>query len=90
MFHAACAMSIVPGSASPVYIDSGAPASVPKGESCRKSPIPHGSAAKGMSEIGYRGLFNFEVSAAKLPLETREIYAKYLISAAEKIIGMMD
>jgi len=52
--------------------------------------IDWAGAAKGMSEIGYRGLFNFEVSANKLPLETREIYAKYLISAAEKIIGMMD
>ena len=52
--------------------------------------IDWAGAAKGMAEIGYRGLFNFEVSAGKLPPETREIYAKYLISAAEKIIGMME
>ena len=52
--------------------------------------IDWAGAAKGMAEIGYRGLFNFEVAAAKLPAETRELYAQYLISAAKRIIGMME
>jgi len=45
--------------------------------------------ADGLSAIEYRGLFNFEIAAARIPEEAREIYARYLIAAAEEIVGMI-
>jgi len=45
--------------------------------------------AYGLSAVNYSGLFNFEVSAGRLPESTREIYAKMLIIAGETITGMM-
>jgi len=45
--------------------------------------------AYGLSAVNYSGLFNFEVTAARLPESTREIYAKMLIVAGETVSGMM-
>ena len=47
-------------------------------------------AALGLTKAGYKGLFNFEVGAGKLPFDARENYAQYLIKVAEKITGMVD
>ena len=47
-------------------------------------------AALGLSKIGHKGLFNFEVGAGKLPVDARENYAQYLIKVAERITGMVE
>ena len=46
--------------------------------------------AEGLSAVNYGGLFNFEVTAARMPSNTREIYAKMLIKAGETITAMMS
>ena len=40
-------------------------------------------AMRGMYEIGFDGLLNFEVATAKIPTELRRETAKYLVGAAE-------
>ena len=46
--------------------------------------------AYGLSSCGYTGLFNYEVSAGKLPAASRELFGQYLVKAAEEIIGYME
>ena len=46
-------------------------------------------AMKGLSEIGYEGVFNFELSTGKLPPSTREAFAKYVVSVANELRSYM-
>lgn len=44
---------------------------------------------QGLSAIGFGGLLNYEVASAKIPQEAKESHARYLISVAETLLGMM-
>lgn len=48
-------------------------------------------AMKGLSEIGYEGVFNFEVATGHLPssITVRESFGKYLLSVAEELKSYM-
>ena len=46
-------------------------------------------AMKGLSEIGYEGVFNFELATGKLPTSTREAFAKYVVSVANELRSYM-
>lgn len=44
---------------------------------------------QGLSAIGFEGLLNYEVGSARIPLESRESYARYLVSTADVLLEMM-
>ncbi|MDL2317979.1 sugar phosphate isomerase/epimerase [Eubacteriales bacterium OttesenSCG-928-A19] len=41
----------------------------------------------GLSDVGYEGVFNYEVNATELPLEMRRVHAEYLVEAAKLLLG---
>ena len=44
---------------------------------------------KGLSAIGFEGLLNYEVSSARIPQEAKESHARYLVTVADVLLGMM-
>ena len=44
-------------------------------------------AMKGLSDIGFTGLFNYEIATDKIPESLRGVFADYLVSAAKEIIS---
>lgn len=46
-------------------------------------------AMKGLSAIGFNGLFNYEIAATRIPEALREDFARYLIHAAEELMKLM-
>ena len=44
-------------------------------------------AAKGLADIGYNGLFNFEIGGGRLPESVREAHARYLVDCAKEIMS---
>jgi sugar phosphate isomerase/epimerase len=55
-----------------------------------KGNIDWCDAMKGLTDIGFDGLFNFEISADKVPFEMRESFACYLIDSARKIMSYSE
>ena len=47
-------------------------------------------AMKGLTDIGFEGLFNFEISADKIPLVMRESFARYLVDSAREIMSYSE
>lgn len=43
-------------------------------------------AMKGLADIGFAGLFNYEVQTKRVPASVRESFAKYLIGAAQEMM----
>jgi len=46
-------------------------------------------AMKGLADIGYDGLFNFELNSSRVPIEVCEAYARYTMDAAEKLLDLL-
>ena len=44
-------------------------------------------AMKGLSEIGFKGLFNYEIETGRVPALLRDSLAEYLVNAAKEIIS---
>jgi hypothetical protein len=44
----------------------------------------------GLKNAGYTGSLNYEVSAKRQPLDLRETFAAYLISAARVLISYLN
>lgn len=51
--------------------------------------IDWADAMQGLTAIGYEGLLNYEVAAARVPECARESFAKYLIDAAEQLNSLL-
>lgn len=51
--------------------------------------IDWADAMKGLSDIGFDGLFNYELIAARVPQELREDYARYAMAAAHRLVSML-
>jgi len=47
-------------------------------------------AMKGLSDIGFKGLFNYEVATQNQPVAVQEAFAGYLVDAAKELISYMD
>lgn len=47
-------------------------------------------AMKGLSEIGFTGLFNYEIETKRIPKELRDPFADYLVEAAREIISYRE
>ncbi len=47
-------------------------------------------AMHGLSTVGYSGLFNFELSVAKIPAPLRKTYGKYMIEAADELMSYIE
>ena len=47
-------------------------------------------AMHGLALAEYEGVFNFELSAAKLPASVRKAYAKYMIDAANELMSYIE
>lgn len=45
---------------------------------------------RGLDRIGFEGAFNYEVKGSKLPPAVREEYTRYLIRAAEELMGRLE
>jgi len=46
-------------------------------------------AMEGLSEIGYNGLFNYEIATARIPADARRAFAQYLVSAADCMMNYL-
>lgn len=44
---------------------------------------------RGLERIGFTGAFNYEVQTSMLPVSMREAHARYLVAAAEELMGRM-
>lgn len=44
-------------------------------------------AMQGLSEVGFKGLLNYEISTAGKPAGVREAFTKYLIDAAKELMN---
>lgn len=51
--------------------------------------IDWADAMQGLSEIGYEGLLNYEISTARIPDCAKESYAQYLVDAAKRLCELM-
>lgn len=51
--------------------------------------IDWADAMKGLADIGYQGLFNFELNTSRVPIELCEAYARYTMGAAEKLLELL-
>ena len=47
-------------------------------------------AMKGISKVGFEGLFNFEIATGKVPNELRPALAKYLAESAKTLMSYVD
>lgn len=47
-------------------------------------------AMKGLSDVGFDGLFNFEINTAKIPDSLREPFANYLLKSANELISYLN
>ena len=47
-------------------------------------------AMKGLADIGYTGLFNYEINTSRIPSSTGRSFVEYLLSAARELIGYME
>ncbi len=47
-------------------------------------------AMRGLTDIGFKGLFNFEIATDKVPFGMRESFAQYLVASAREIMNYME
>ena len=47
-------------------------------------------AMKGLSDVGFTGLFNYEIATQNQPAAVQEDFARYLVNAAKELISYMD
>lgn len=52
--------------------------------------IDWSDAMHGLALAEFEGLFNFEVSAARVPASMREIYAEYVVNAADELMSYIN
>lgn len=46
-------------------------------------------AMRGLSDIGFDGLFNYEIATSRIPESARESFARYLVAAAKEILALI-
>lgn len=47
-------------------------------------------AMQGLTDVGYDGLFNYEINTGRIPEQPREAFATYLLSAAKELCSHID
>jgi sugar phosphate isomerase/epimerase len=52
--------------------------------------IDWADAMKGLSNVGFEGLLNFELSATRIPACARESFAHYVIDVSEQLCAMIE